>query len=453
MDMVFWIVQLLGFVTVLLTIFSFFQKEKWKMMLFLAATNAIMMSTYILCGEMLGGLLVLGALIRTLVYFFYSKYNKRPEPIIMMLFEAYCVVVSILLWSSPVDLLMLLNIIVVTYTSWQNDVRTLRLGYVFSGIMLIIYDIMIGAYVTAISEVLMLISVIISLIKYSKVTNSYQHVAQRFFKANRGLWGSFVEEKEAYDLITSNIDKTPYYNFGIIKNHENLEQCIQNIKEECVKANIKPVVYLAFDNKTFDTNTSDAYMLNMFFPMEFHDVWMKLIDGFNLNNTKCKIQDVVYKQVDKSCLKDLSEVYLRGYLDKDDISNLTEEEKKKSENFLNLNFEEEYNGHKLSAYIAYYHGVPISMLCMLSNKIECFITKVATVPVFRRKHVASSLIQFAINKQRKEGVQDFILCTDKNSLNEMFYKFNGFIEFCQAFALDVTDMTKYKNFLDNKSLY
>ena len=216
-DMVFWIVQVLGLVTVLLTIFSFFQKEKWKMMLLLSVTNAVMVTTYILCGQLLGGILVVGALIRTLVYFFYSKYNKSPEPIVMVLFEIYCMVISILLFSSPVDLLMIMNILVVTYTTWQNNMRILRFGYVFSSAMLITYDIMIGAYVTAISEVIMLISVIVSLIKYSKVTKSYKVVAQRFFRANKGLWGSFVEEKECYDLVTSNLDKSSYFNFGIIK--------------------------------------------------------------------------------------------------------------------------------------------------------------------------------------------------------------------------------------------
>lgn len=451
--MVFWIVQILGIVTVLLTIFSFFQKEKWKMMLFLSATNVIMVATYILCGELLGGILVVGALARTLVYFFYSKHNKRPEPIIMVLFEIYCMVMSILLWGSPVDLLMIMNILVITYTTWQNDVRILRLGYVFSSIMLITYDIMIGAYTTAISEVLMLISVIMSLIKYSKVTKSYDVIAQRFFRANEGLWGSNVDEKEYYDFVTSNIDKAPYYNFGIIKNRENISQCIQDIKQDCVRAKVKPMVYLPFDNKSYDTNTSDVYKLKVFFPVEFHDVWMKLIDGFNLNNTKCKIQDIEYRQIDETNLVDLSEIYLRGYLNKKDISCLTKEEKKKSKNFLNLNFNDQYNGYKLSAFIAYFNGIPISMLCMLSNKIESFITKVATIPEFRRKHVASALIQFAINKHRKDGVQEFILCTDKNSLNEDFYKFNGFVEFCQAFALDVTDMTKYINFLENKTFY
>ena len=452
MDTIFWIVQGLGVITVLLTIFSFFQKEKWKMMLFLSATNAVLIVTYILCNDLLGGLLVVGALIRTLVYFFYSKNNKRPEPIVMIMFEIYCIVLSIFMWKSPISLFMIINLVVVTYTTWQNDVRTLRFGYVFSSCLLLAYDILLGAYTTAISEVIMLVSVLASLLKYAKVTKSYDNVAQRYFQANQHFWGSKVELNQYFDMISSSVEHSPFYNFGIIKDHKHIEESIMAIKKECQNKKVTEVAYISFDNKNYDEHISDAHMLNMFFPIEFHDVWMKLIDGFNLNDTKCKIQEVEYKKIDESKRDELAELYLKGYLAKSDISKLTKEEKIKVKNFLNLNLTDIQDGYKISAYIAYYKGNPVSMLCTLSNKVECFITKVATVPAFRRKHIASSLMQFSINEHRKEGIQDFVLCTDKYSSNEKFYGFNSFVEFGQAFALNVTDASKYENFLKNNVL-
>lgn len=90
---------------------------------------------------------------------------------------------------------------------------------------------------------------------------------------------------------------------------------------------------------------------------------------------------------------------------------------------------------------------------MLSNKVEAFITKVSTIPIFKRKHIASSLMQYGISVLRKKGVQEIMLVTDKYSTNEKFYAFNNFVEFGQAFALDVTDITKYKGFIDNNKLY
>ena len=86
------------------------------------------------------------------------------------------------------------------------------------------------------------------------------------------------------------------------------------------------------------------------------------------------------------------------------------------------------------------------------NNVEAFITKVATIPIFRRKHVASSLMQFAIDKQRLKGIQEIMLVTDKYSANEKFYAFNSFVEFGQAFAFDISNLNRYKNFLNNNQL-
>lgn len=450
----FWIVQALGIVATLCTCISFFQKEKWKMMVWLSATNVILITTYILCGSLLGGLLCAGALLRTIVFFYFNKANKKPEPIVLILFEIYYIVISVVMWKSPVDLFMLINLVIITYTSWQDNVRVLRFGYVASAFLLIPYDIMLGAYATVFSEVAMLVSVVIALIRYSNVTKSFHNVTQRYFVANNNFWGSRVEENDNYDMVISNkVDTTPFYNFGILKNYSKIYDSILDIKTKCKENNLKEIVYLPFDGKQFNEYESTAHLLNMFFPIEFHHVWMKLIDGFNLNNTKCKIQNVEYREVDESKINDIIEVYLKGYHAKSDINDLTPNEQLQVNNLrkIKLNTVGE-NGYKISAFVAYYNGVPVSLVVMLSNKVEAFITKVSTIPVFRRKHIASSLMQFGIAKQRENGIREIMLVTDKYSTNEKFYAFNNFVEFGQAFALDVTNTTKYKGFLEYNKL-
>lgn len=451
----FWIIQGLGILATLFTCLSFFQKEKWKMMIWMSATNVVLIATYILCGSLLGGLLCCGALLRTLVFFYFNKTNKKPEPIVLVLFEIYYIVITILMWNTPTDLFMLINLVIITYTSWQDDVRVLRFGYIASSVLLICYDIILGAYMTVLSEIAMLISVVVSLIKYAKVTKSYHEVAQRYFVAQNNFWGSRVEVGDDYDMVFSNeVDTTPYYNFGILKNYSNIYKSIMEIKAKCVENKVKQIAYLPFDGNQFNTYESSAHLLNMFFPIEFHDVWMKLIDGFNLNNTKCKIHDIDYREVDESCIDDIIEVYLKGYHGKTETTKLTPNEKRQIKNLKNVKFNViGQNGYKISAFVAYYEGYPVSLVVILHNKIEAFITKVSTIPVFRRKHIASSLMQYGISALRKKGVQEIILCTDKYSVNEKFYAFNNFVEFGQAFALDITDITKYSNFLNNKKLY
>ncbi|MGN1201461.1 MAG: YgjV family protein [Candidatus Caccovivens sp.] len=447
----FWVIQSMGVVATLITCISFFQKEKWKMMLWLSITNIILISTYILCGSLLGGLLCAGALVRTLVFLYFNKFNKKPEVIILILFEIYYVVISIIMWQSPIDLLMLVNLVIITYTSWQDNIKVLRFGYVASSLLLIPYDILLGAYTTILSEIVMLIFVIVSLIKYSKVTKSYQNVAQRYFYANKNFWGSNVILGEDYDMIISNtVDASPYCNFGILKNYSKIYETLLDIKDECKKYGVKEIAYLPFDSKKYNQYESTAQMLSMFFHTEFHDVWMKLIDGFNLNNTKCKIQGVECKEANQNDIDDIIEVYLKGYHSKTDINDLSPNEKLQVQNLKNIKLNQECDGYTTSAYIAYYKAIPVSLVIMLTNKIETFITKVSTIPIFRRKHIASTLMQFGVKKQRERGVQEIMLVTDKNSINETFYTFNNFVEFGQAFALDISDTKKYDDFIKNK---
>lgn len=450
----FWIIQGLGLLTTICTIISFSQKEKWKMTIWMSATNSLLIATYALCGSLLGSLLCAGAFVRTLVYFYHNKANKKTDPIVLVLFEIYYLVISILIWKSPIDLFMIINLVVVTYTSWQDNVRVLRFGYAVSSILLVCYDVMLGAYMTTLSEIAMFASIVISLLKYSKVTKSYHNVAQRYFVANKNFWGSKIEICDNYDMVVSNtVDASPFYNFCILKNYEEIYDTILEVKAKCAANNIKQIVYLPFNATQYNTNESAAHLLNIFFPVEFHDVWMKLIDGFNINNTKCKIQNVEYRQLDENNIDDIIEVFLKGYHSKNDVSNLSPNEKLQVENFRKIKFNQVgENGYKISAFGAYCYNIPVSLVITLSNKVETFITKVSTIPVFQRKHIASSLMQYAINVLRKGGVEEFILVTDKYSANEKFYAFNNFVEFGQAFALDVGDVSKYKEFLENNKL-
>ena len=130
--MMFWIAQGVGLLTIIFTVVSLLQKEKFKMMIWLSLTNVSMIAVYLLLGRLLGALLVCGALARTLIYFFFNVRNKQPDAIVPVLFGIYYVVISIVMWNSWIDLLMVLNVVLVTYVSWQNNPTVFRIGYIMS---------------------------------------------------------------------------------------------------------------------------------------------------------------------------------------------------------------------------------------------------------------------------------------------------------------------------------
>ena len=164
----FWLVQGIGVLTTLVTVLSLIQKEKWKIMLYLSFSNVLLIITYILTGNTASSILCVGAFLRTIVYFTYSKCNKKPNIYVLIGFLAYFTTVFIIFWQSYVDLLMLLNLSMLTYTTWQDNTKLLRYGYIVSSILLATFDILVGAYTTAISDILLLISAICGVIKYKE---------------------------------------------------------------------------------------------------------------------------------------------------------------------------------------------------------------------------------------------------------------------------------------------
>lgn len=170
--MIFWIVQGLGCITTTIAIISFFQKEKWQIMLYMTVANALIAITYLIGDNVLGCIMVVGAVLRTSVYYYYSKKGKKPNIAVLISFELYCAVFAIIMWSGPASIFIVTNMAMLAYTTWQDDLLVLRISYIISSCLLITYDILVGAYTTALSEMVMIIGVSLSIIKYSKHKSS-----------------------------------------------------------------------------------------------------------------------------------------------------------------------------------------------------------------------------------------------------------------------------------------
>ena len=71
--MLFYIAQVISVLTILTTVLGLLSKEKEKIMFWFFLSNITLLITYFLLGRMLGSVLVAGAAIRTIIYYYYSK--------------------------------------------------------------------------------------------------------------------------------------------------------------------------------------------------------------------------------------------------------------------------------------------------------------------------------------------------------------------------------------------
>lgn len=154
-------------VTTVFSLVASLQKKKWAMMLFLTLNNAFCVAMYFVFGRMTTAALCTVAAIRTTVYMIFALKNKKPNWMVLVIFEIGFVLASVYTWQDPLDWLPLMALMVSGYTSWQDNTFILRLGYIINPSLYIVYKAIIGAYIAIIPEAFLLIGNFIALIYYN----------------------------------------------------------------------------------------------------------------------------------------------------------------------------------------------------------------------------------------------------------------------------------------------
>ena len=148
------VAQILGIVAIVVSVFSMLLKNKTHILLLSILYNILTIVTYLLLGKYLGCILVGVLTLKGLVYFIFAQKKLKPNIFVFITFEVAILVTSIFLWQSWADIFILLNSLINTFTTWQDNVKVLKIGAVICSVFLVLYDVFVGAYVYVISEVL-----------------------------------------------------------------------------------------------------------------------------------------------------------------------------------------------------------------------------------------------------------------------------------------------------------
>lgn len=434
--MTFIIAQCVSIFTIILTVLGLIFKSKWKTMICFMFVNLSMLITYFLLGRTLGALLVLGALIRTFVYFLFTYKNKQPKFYVMLIFVAYYLIVSIFLWKDVFDLFMLINLLVVTYTTRQENAGVFRIGYLCSSLLLVMYDIFVCAYVNIVAEVILLVYNIVQIYNYD-IKNKIKDVILSFYSTIAPSYHMTIENKNNYYVINSKSISDEFNNFVYLKNLNNYKpETINNAQLEMKTFGRRELMYLPSFNSNDINKVIDITKKH---PVIFHDVWMKLRSGYNTKYKHCLLQNVTFKECNEKEAKDILEVFDAGFINVvgDACYKYSEEYLIKYQKILKENMLKQ---QKIVPYMAYYNGKPISLLFIYKNYCNAFICQITTLLEYRRQGVASALIRYAIEEERKHCVEEFFLVTEKYTYLESFYLKNNFEEIAQGCCVDISDL-------------
>ena len=200
--------QIFGVLSALSMVLSSWQEKRKRIFFFLTLDNIFCFIEYFLLRAYTGAFTNVIGLIRL---FMFSKKGKNkffktvwPLIIIIVLYT----IVSILTYDNWTSLFPSIASIFYAFVLWQDKERNIRIG---SSIMLLswlIYNLLVGAYVGALSEGIMFISSVLAIIKIDilkkkKFTNK---LAIRHYrrKINKLLEVNFIDD---YDILMEIFEK------------------------------------------------------------------------------------------------------------------------------------------------------------------------------------------------------------------------------------------------------
>lgn len=166
--------QIFGILGALSMLCSNWQKTREKMLFCLIFDGLFYFIQYILLKAYTGAFTNLISLIRAILFNKKGTNDFFRKNYILYIILLLYVIIGIFTYNGVISLLPTIATIIYTVTLWQDAANVIRYGSVMMFTMWLIYNIIVGAYASAIVEGVLLIGTIISIIKFD-IMNKYKN--------------------------------------------------------------------------------------------------------------------------------------------------------------------------------------------------------------------------------------------------------------------------------------
>lgn len=163
--------QIVGILAFIFFILSIQLKNKGKLLLFQLLANLFYALQYILLNVMVAGSMNILSVFRCFLLYLYDKKKKNPPKIILYIFILIILTIGIITYDNYLSIIPICITLLYTISTWQDDMKSIRILFVIAAIFWIIYNLSVGAYTALIGNVFELTSGIISIIRYRQKKN------------------------------------------------------------------------------------------------------------------------------------------------------------------------------------------------------------------------------------------------------------------------------------------
>ena len=159
--------QIIGFLAVVLFLWSYQQKKRKNIILFNVVSRALYITQYLLLGAFEGAVLdILGAISSVVAAKKDSPVLRRRVKLCVIGMDAVIVAVGLLLYVSPLSLLPIAGVLLHTTAFWISDERVIRRVSLLGSPFWFVYNLASCAYGSAVGDLLTMVSIVAAMIKY-----------------------------------------------------------------------------------------------------------------------------------------------------------------------------------------------------------------------------------------------------------------------------------------------
>lgn len=157
--------QIFGLLGALSMLVSNWQKTRNKVLTFLIFDSLFYFIQYILLGALSGAFTNIVGLLRTITFKYKDKHKLLQSKITLLIISTVYVLIGIFTYNNLTSIFPVVASIVYSIVLWQNDVKKIRIGTSVMMLSWLIYNIAVGAYLSAVVEGVLLVSSVTAIIK------------------------------------------------------------------------------------------------------------------------------------------------------------------------------------------------------------------------------------------------------------------------------------------------
>jgi len=169
--MIFWIVQALGAVTLVLYAVSLLMKKKETLLGLQIGSNLSFFIQCLVKGTPTGAAITLLSTARGVVFFQYAKRGLKPSLAALLIFLALIFTAGWWTFEGPPSLFVIAATTIGLYAQWQDNMKVLRIGMIMSCSLWVGYHICRELYPNIVSELCNIVASVIGLWKYRERKN------------------------------------------------------------------------------------------------------------------------------------------------------------------------------------------------------------------------------------------------------------------------------------------